>query len=145
MTDKRPFHFKHFSLYHHRSTMKVGTDAVLLGRWVDVSCNDIVLDIGTGCGIMTLMLAQKGVGAVDAIELDFDSFSEASENFSASQWSSKLHVIQGDVRCYAKRCAERYDLIISNPPFLFIHTSVTKIEKTWQGIRMPQCLLTIWL
>lgn len=59
MIDARPFHFKHFSLFHHRSTMKVGTDAVLLGRWVEVSPTDAVLDIGTGCGIMPLMLAQK--------------------------------------------------------------------------------------
>ena len=48
MTDARPFHFKHFSLYHHRSTLKVGTDAILLGRWTEVKPTDVVLDIGTG-------------------------------------------------------------------------------------------------
>ena len=70
MTDARPFHFKHFSLFHHRSTMKVGTDAILLGRWVEVKPTDVVLDIGTGCGLLPLMLSQKGVSQVDAVDID---------------------------------------------------------------------------
>ena len=70
MTDARPFHFKHFSLYHHRSTMKVGTDAILLGRWTEVNPTDVVLDIGTGCGLLPLMLSQKGVAQVDAVDLN---------------------------------------------------------------------------
>lgn len=61
--------------------MKVGTDAVLLGRWVEVSPTDAVLDIGTGCGIMPLMLAQKGAGKIDAVELDAASANEAEINF----------------------------------------------------------------
>lgn len=115
MMDARPFHFKHFSLFHHRSTMKVGTDAVLLGRWVEVSPTDVVLDIGTGCGIMPLMLAQKGAGKIDAVELDAASANEAEINFLVSQWRDKLRVYQSDVRDFATN--EKYDLIISNPPF----------------------------
>ena len=78
MTDARPFHFKHFSLYHHRSTMKVGTDAILLGRWTEVQPTDIVLDIGTGCGLLPLMLSQKGVAQVDAVDIDKASIEEAN-------------------------------------------------------------------
>ena len=126
MMDARPFHFKHFSLFHHRSTMKVGTDAVLLGRWVEVSPTDAVLDIGTGCGIMPLMLAQKGAGKIDAVELDAASANEAEINFLASQWRDKLHVYQSDVRDFATN--EKYDLIISNPPF-FINSYKSDTER----------------
>ena len=126
MIDARPFHFKHFSLFHHRSTMKVGTDAVLLGRWVEVSPTDAVLDIGTGCGIMPLMLAQKGAGKIDAVELDAASANEAEINFSASQWRDKLRMYQSDVRDFAAN--EKYDLIISNPPF-FINSYKSDTER----------------
>ena len=60
------FHFKHFSLCHDRSTMKVGTDAVLLGAWVALKPDDWVLDIGTGCGVIPLMLAQRGIAKAHA-------------------------------------------------------------------------------
>ena len=115
MSDCRPFHFKHFSLYHHRSTMKVGTDAVLLGRWVDVKPTDSCLDIGTGCGIIPLMLMQKGVDRVDAIDLDEASIAEATENFTASQWRDHLQAILMDVKDFNSE--KLYDLIVSNPPF----------------------------
>lgn len=126
MIDARPFHFKHFSLFHHRSTMKVGTDAVLLGRWVEVNPADYVLDIGTGCGIMPLMLAQKGAGKIDAVDLDENSVEEAKINFSASQWSEKLSACQSDIRNYVTDA--KYDLIISNPPF-FINSYKSETER----------------
>ena len=116
MIDARPFHFKHFSLYHHRSTMKVGTDAVLLGRWVEVRATDYVLDIGTGCGILPLMLAQKGVAHVDAVDIDEASFEEAKTNFEASQWRDLLQAYCTNIVDF--RTDKRYDLIISNPPFM---------------------------
>lgn len=109
------FHFKHFSLYHDRSTMKVGTDAVLLGAWVTVKPTDWVLDVGTGCGILPLMLAQRGVAKIHAVDLDEASALEAAENFQASQWGRQLFAFHGDIRKFTMQCA--YDLIISNPPF----------------------------
>lgn len=132
MGDTRPFHFKHFSLFHHRSTMKVGTDAVLLGRWVDVNEDDVVLDIGTGCGILPLMLMQRGVSCVDAVDLDAPSVAEASENFACSQWASSLHAIHADVKDYARVATLRYDLIVSNPPF-FIHSYKASAERKNQA------------
>lgn len=113
------FHFKHFSLNHDRSTMKVGTDAVLLGAWVEVKPTDWVLDIGTGCGVLPLMLAQRGIAKVHAVDLDEASALEAAENFQASQWSRQLFAFHADIRNFTMQCA--YDLIISNPPF-FIHS-----------------------
>ena len=109
------FHFKHFSLYHGNSTMKVGTDAVLLGSWVDAKPTDWVLDVGTGCGILTLMLAQRGIAKVHAVDLDETSAIEASNNFHASQWSRQLFAFHADIRRFTMQCT--YDLIISNPPF----------------------------
>jgi tRNA1Val (adenine37-N6)-methyltransferase len=115
MTDARPFHFKHFSLYHHRSTMKVGTDAILLGRWTEVKPTDIVLDIGTGCGLLPLMLSQKVVAHVDAVDIDKASIEEASINFEASQWREHLQAHCCSIVDF--KPDKRYDLIISNPPF----------------------------
>ena len=115
MTDARPFHFKHFSLYHHRSTMKVGTDAILLGRWTEVNPTDIVLDIGTGCGLLPLMLLQKGVAHVDAVDIDKASIEEATINFEASQWRDHLKAYCTDVVDFESD--KKYDLIVSNPPF----------------------------
>lgn len=119
MMDCRPFFFKKFALFHHRSTMKIGTDAIILGRWVEVSENDEVLDIGTGCGLLPLMLAQKGIKSVDAVEIDRESFEEAAQNFANSAWNSRLFAINEDVKDYAARCPKKYDLIVSNPPFYF--------------------------
>ena len=115
MTDARPFHFKHFSLYHHRSTMKVGTDAILLGRWTEVKPADVVLDIGTGCGLLPLMLSQKGVSEVDAVDIDAASVEEAGINFGASQWRDSLNAYCVDIVDF--QTDKKYDLVISNPPF----------------------------
>lgn len=120
------FHFKHFSLYHDRSTMKVGTDAVLLGAWAEVQPTDWVLDIGTGCGILPLMLAQKGIAKVHAVDLDEASALEAAENFQASQWSRQLFAFHADIRKFTMQCA--YDLIISNPPF-FINSYKSDTDR----------------
>lgn len=126
MTDTRPFHFKHFSLYHHRSTMKVGTDAILLGRWTETRPTDVVLDIGTGCGLLPLMLSQKGVAQVDAVDIDKASAEEASINFEASQWHDQLRAYCVDIVGFQPE--KRYDLIVSNPPF-FTRFSKCECER----------------
>ena len=126
MNDARPFHFKHFSLYHHRSTMKVGTDAILLGRWVEVKPTDVVLDIGTGCGLLPLMLSQKGVAQVNAVDIDKASIEEATVNFEASQWREHLNAYCADIVDYQPD--KKHDLIVSNPPF-FNHFSKCDSER----------------
>jgi len=95
--------------------MKVGTDAVMLGAWVQVKPSDVVLDIGTGCGILPLMMAQKGVAKVDAVDLDEASAHEAADNFEASQWRDRLFAYHADIRKFG--FGRSYDLILSNPPF----------------------------
>src|SRR3954468_22106190 len=93
--------------------MKVGTDAVLLGAWADVSDSKSILDIGTGCGVIALMLAQRNGGAtIDAVEIDEASAIQAKENFERSPW--KLNVFNTSIQEFAH---PPYDLIVSNPPF----------------------------
>ena len=116
-------------MFHHRSTMRVGTDAVLFAQWVDVMSSDNALDIGTGSGIIPLILAQKGVGSVDAVELDSDSYEEANLNFNISVYSEKLSVVQNDVRDYAANNEKKYDLIVSNPPFYASDVKPIKEKK----------------
>lgn len=126
--DTRPFHFQAFSLYHHRSTMKVGTDAVLLSIWTDLKGIKSVLEVGAGCGIISLMLASREPVMVDAIELDQDSFEEASQNFAESSFSDRLRIFHSDFNDFLKVEKEKYDLIISNPPF-FINDLQSKNPK----------------
>ena len=127
--DCRPFFFKKFGMFHHRSTMRVGTDAVLFAQWVDVASSDNALDIGTGSGVIPLILAQKGVGSVDAVELDFDSYEEANLNFNISVYSDRLSVVQNDVKTYADNIKKKYDLIVSNPPYYASDVKPIKEKK----------------
>lgn len=127
--DCRPFFFKKFGMFHHRSTMRVGTDAVLFAQWVEVMSSDNALDVGTGSGVIPLILAQKGVGSVDAVELDSDSYEEAGLNFNISVYSDKLSVVQSDVRTYADNIEKKYDLIVSNPPYYASDVKPIKEKK----------------
>lgn len=117
LTDQRPFTFKQFSLYHHQSTMKVGVDAILLAVWTRVAGMERVLEIGTGSGVIALLLASRGVQSVLAIDIDQPSVEEASQNFIQSPYSEQLsarHIGLQDLTCEEKN---QFDLIISNPPF----------------------------
>ncbi len=115
--DNRPFHFKQFSIQHGRSTMKVGTDAVLLSAWVDLKNVNTALDIGTGSGIIALMLAARGVRQVDAVELDKMSAEEAEENFKNAPFNNFLKIYNEDFNTFYRQHPIQYDLVISNPPF----------------------------
>lgn len=114
------FDFKQFRIAQDRCAMKVGTDGVLLGSWAPLrpSCSRI-LDIGTGTGLIALMLAQRVVDAhVDAIEIDADAAAQAAENAAASPFSSRIRVHHCSLQDFDPSCVEaRYDLIVSNPPF----------------------------
>ncbi len=118
VADTRPFHFRQFSLFHHRSTMKVGTDAVLLGVWTPVEGVKTVLDIGTGCGILTLLLAARDSALqADAVEIDPASCAEAQDNFRQSPFAGRLRLFCSAVEDFRKGERPSYDLVISNPPF----------------------------
>lgn len=121
MRQKSPyFSFKQFRVCHSRSAMKVGVDSVLLGAWVNLHGIRRSLDVGTGCGLLALMIAQRSSELVcDAIEIDHDAAAEASENIDASPWADRLKVknISFDDFCGDPINHSRYDLLISNPPY----------------------------
>ena len=96
--------------------MKIGTDGILLGAWVNCQNCTYILDIGTGTGVIALMMAQRNENAsIDAIEIDENSIKDASMNFNNSTWSNRLNLIHHDVTSF--RTAKNYDLIVCNPPF----------------------------
>ena len=98
--------------------MKVGTDGVLLGAWVDISGTQQILDIGTGTGLIALMLAQRCQQAlIDAVDINEDACIQARENVERSPWSKHIKVYHCSVQDYATTCLKRYALLVSNPPF----------------------------
>lgn len=108
------FEFKQFKVDDSNSALKVGTDGVLLGAWADVGSARRVADIGAGCGLIALMIAQRFAGAhIDAVEIDADSCGDASRNFASSPWPRRLNAVCRD----ALTISGRYDAIVSNPPF----------------------------
>ena len=112
----KPFRFKQFNVQHQRSSMKVGTDAVLLGAWCDLDGARRVLDVGTGCGVIALMVAQRNADArILAIDIDPASVNEAQENFDASPWADRLQVYRLDFNELTHD--EGFDLIVTNPPY----------------------------
>ncbi len=98
--------------------MKVGTDGVLLGAWVEVHNARKILDVGTGTGVIAIMLAQRSDYAhVHAIEIDSDACAQASENMANTPWANRLCAVHNSIQDYAYKSIETYDLIVSNPPF----------------------------
>lgn len=112
------FAFKQFTINHHRSAMKVGTDGVLLGAWVNVSAAGRILDVGTGTGIIALMCAQRSKDSlIYAVEADNNASSQASENCKLSKWSDRITVVNDSIQHYSSVTDRKYDLIVSNPPY----------------------------
>lgn len=113
------FNFKQFAVEDDASSQKVGNDAVLLGAWArSLECESPmrILDIGTGCGVVALMMAQQyPLAQVYGLDLDEPSIAEARGNFDRSPWRERLHLIHCPLQEY--QCEEKYQLIVSNPPF----------------------------
>jgi len=112
------FHFKRFSVSHSQSTMKVGTDAVLIGAWLLVpqNCKNI-LEIGCGCGVISLMMAQRTNAKITGIDIDLPSVVEAQQNAENSPWKNRVIFIHEDVQNFVQNTTQQFDIIISNPPF----------------------------
>ncbi|HEY9487367.1 MAG TPA: methyltransferase [Chryseosolibacter sp.] len=134
-----PFHFKHFNVAQDHCTHKVGTDGVLLGAWVNIrKCDRLLLDVGTGSGLIALMLAQRTAGEayIDAIDIETKNVAQARENVAQSVWREKISVHLGPVQQFFPE--KRYDLIVSNPPY-FVNSLLPQ-EKERSRARHTQPL-----
>jgi tRNA1Val (adenine37-N6)-methyltransferase len=112
------FQFREFLVRQDRTAMKVGTDGVLLGAWAGSDSARQVLDIGTGTGLVAIMLAQRNpLAAITAIEIDHDSAGQAAENAARSRWASRIEVVEADFRTWTPDPEVHFDLIVCNPPY----------------------------
>jgi tRNA1Val (adenine37-N6)-methyltransferase len=113
------FQFKQFSIQQDRCAMKVGTDGVLLGAWCPIENKPFsILDLGTGTGLIALMLAQRSQAEqIDAIEIDEDAYEQAVDNFENSPWSDRLFCFHAGLDEFMDEPEDEYDLIVSNPAF----------------------------
>ena len=110
------FTFKQFTIRHDRCAMKVGTDGVLLGAWTDVSHSCRILDVGTGTGLIALMLAQRCPQAyITAIDIDAEAVEQAHENILSSPWKDRVEVLLQDICTFPAN--QQFDSIVSNPPY----------------------------
>ncbi len=113
------FKFKQFAVRQGNCAMKVGTDGIILGSWARIGddCSRI-LDVGTGTGLVALMLAQRCDGAlIDAVEIDQSACTEAAQNFAASPFGGRMQVFHSDFQTFSRLRREKYNLIVSNPPY----------------------------
>jgi len=111
------FQFKQFRIEQDKCAMKVGTDGVLLGAWTRPGNAERILDIGTGTGLIAIMLAQRSSALIDAIEIDEPAFLQAVENCSICPWPQRIKIMHVSFNEFAESAVFRYDLIVSNPPF----------------------------
>lgn len=114
MTMSRPFRFKQFLIVQERTPMKVGTDGVLLGAWAEGGRR--ILDIGTGTGLVALMMAQRFPEAVVlGIDISDEAVEESSYNVHMSPFGNRVRILRQDFRTMA--CDAKYDAIVCNPPY----------------------------
>lgn len=111
------FQFKQFTIHQDQCAMKVGTDGVLLGAWTDCGTTQRILDIGTGTGLIALMLAQRSKAFIDAIEIDEAAVLQAKQNVADSPWTERIQIIHLPFQDFSNTQRNSYDLIISNPPY----------------------------
>ena len=125
------FKFKQFTVFHDHCAMKVGTDGVLLGSWAEGGRK--ILDIGTGTGLIALMLSQRfNDSYIDAIEIDSDAVNQAKSNVDSTCFGKRINIFHSSIQDYADECTEqniKYDCIVSNPPFFTEDTECPEAKR----------------
>ncbi|MGE0019184.1 MAG: tRNA1(Val) (adenine(37)-N6)-methyltransferase [Draconibacterium sp.] len=117
MSHNKYFQFKQFRIEQHHAAMKVNTDGVLLGAWTDVEGVNTVLDIGTGTGLIALMIAQRCNATITGIEIENKAAEEAFQNVQQSKWNDRISILPVSFQQFVATTELRFDLIVSNPPF----------------------------
>ena len=130
------FRFKQFTVFHDLCAMKVGVDGVLLGAWADYQNIKYALDVGTGSGLIALMLAQRTEAFIHAIDIDENSCKQAEINFKNSPFRDRLIIEQIAFQNFSSFV--KYDLIVSNPPY-FVN-SLKSPDKNRNLARHNECL-----
>jgi tRNA1Val (adenine37-N6)-methyltransferase len=112
------FRFKQFTIEQDRCAMKVGTDGTLLGAWATVDGCRNIIDVGTGTGLIALMLAQRNPEAViEAVDIDPGTCLQARENVERSPFANRIRVVHASWAEYPPASGRKYDLVVSNPPY----------------------------
>lgn len=124
------FQFKQFRINQDRCAMKVGSDSVLLGAWTETKEIKKVVDLGSGSGILGLMLAQRIKARITAIESDIDAATQAAENFNNSPWPELFDSVCANVHLLRKEYAGVFDLAIFNPPYFDRHVEASTEART---------------
>jgi tRNA1Val (adenine37-N6)-methyltransferase len=127
MPSNTHFSFKKFTLYQDKTAMKVTTDACILGAYTDVYNAKRILDIGTGTGLLALMLAQRSEAQIESVEIDEISYNQAAENVENSIFKDKIKIYHSDIQSFISE--NKYDLIISNPPFFQNHLKAETLAR----------------
>lgn len=123
------FQFQQFTIHQDRCAMKVSTEACILGAWARFENPGRILDIGTGTGLLSLMLAQRYSCLIDGVEIDHEAAGQAKENVSSSPWSDRLQIHHADILEFQRSISHQYDLIVCNPPFFKDHQKSNTTRK----------------
>jgi len=127
------FNFKQFTIRQEGAAMKVGTDSIILGSWVNVKNASKILDIGTGTGILAIMMAQRSEAEIIAVESNKNAFLEAVFNVKSSPWNNRIRLVESSFQNFAKieLCVKsKYDLVISNPPYFNKSIQARTLDRT---------------
>ncbi len=124
------FSFKQFTIYQDKSVFKVGTDGVLLGACTDIAGVKRVLDIGSGTGLISIMLAQRCGAEITAIEPDYESYIQTCENVSRCDWRNRIKVEHTNLQNFIAGKV-KFDLIVTNPPFFFDSLKSPDLRKSF--------------
>lgn len=115
--NKYRFRFKQFGVNDSECAMKVGTDGVLIGAWANIVQSQKVLDVGSGSGLISLMIAQRSNATIIGIEIDEPAATQSKYNIDASPWANRITIINSNFIEWATNTNQRFDHIVSNPPF----------------------------
>ena len=120
------FQFKQFTIEHDACAMKVGTDSIMFGSWIQTKSAKRILDIGTGSGLLGIMLAQKvqSTCLISGIDIDAAAISQAKDNAKNCPWAKQLTFQKISLQDF--HAAKKYDLIVSNPPYFPLNTTANK-------------------
>lgn len=146
-----PFKFKHFSVNHDHSSMKVGVDGVLIGSWAEAEDPRLILDVGTGCGLIALIMAQRYPQTkIIGIDIDKASVEEAKENVSVSPWNDRVEIKAmsfSEEYCRSLQQTDvRFNLIVSNPPYFnsgVTNATTPREVARHQGVLSPAVILRL--